>query len=346
MNGSGILTLKRVKTLAYVVALVFLMVHVTMLALFARYQVLPMAGFNIFSITFYMAMILLIRKGHLFSFVIATFLEVCMHMGLAVFFTGWDGGFQITLIGICFLATYAEYVGRTMGIRYVPSMVMALVSMLTYVASYISTLIRPAPYALPERVNSFLQIAWALTTFTIMSVVLQIFVFVTTRSQEELAREVMHDELTGLPNRFYMAKYFNDLWEDPDKSGYWIAIADLDDFKAVNDTYGHNCGDAVLQTLAQRLKELPEGIKVCRWGGEEFLLVGHRSVAEPTEELERLRQTVSELPFCYEEHQFHLTLTIGVAWYDSERTVSAWINTADQKLYEGKQAGKDRVLVA
>ena len=124
-----VLTIPRVKQLSNLVAIIFLFTHITLLFIFKKFHVTPMIYFNIFSVAFYITMLFLIHKEMLVSFVISTFLEICLHMGLAVYYTGWDAGFQITLIGICTLLTYAEYVGRTMQRRYVRSIVLAPLAM-------------------------------------------------------------------------------------------------------------------------------------------------------------------------------------------------------------------------
>ena len=338
-----ILTIQRMKILSYAVAIVFLLAHVAMLFIFKIFNVTPMMYFNIFSVSFYSTMLFFIHKEWLSSFTVGTFLEICLHMGLAVYFTGWDPGFQITLIGICILLTYAEYVGRSMQRPYVRSVFLAPLAMFVYLGSYIVHLNHTPAYVMPDEVNVYFHIAWALTVFIIVLFFLQIFVYITTKSQEVLSREVVHDDLTGLPNRIYIRNCFRQMETAEDRSGYWIAIADLDDFKTINDTYGHNCGDYVLKTVAKQIQSLSVGVEVCRWGGEEFLIIGHRSLADAMDELERLRRRIEAYPFSFEGYDLHLTITVGLAWLGEEQSIQACIGAADRKLYEGKGAGKNCV---
>jgi len=338
-----VLTIPRVKLLSYTVAIIFLLTHIALLVIFNIFHVTPMMVFNIFSVAFYLMMLLLIHKEWLLSFVISTFLEICLHMGLAVYYTGWDAGFQITLIGVCILLTYSEYVGRTMQRRYVRSILLAPLAMVVYLGCYLIDLHHTPAYVMPDVVNMYFHIAWALIVFIIVLVFLQIFVFVATKSQEVLSHEVAHDELTGLPNRIYIRNYFHQMDAAADRGGYWIAIADLDDFKAINDTYGHNCGDYVLKTVAKQIQSLSVGVEVCRWGGEEFLIIGHRSLADAMDELERLRRRIEAYPFSFEGVALHLTITIGLAWLGKEQSIQNCIGAADRKLYEGKSSGKNCV---
>ncbi len=123
---------------------------------------------------------------------------------------------------------------------------------------------------------------------------------------------------------------------------YWVAIADLDGFKQINDIYGHNCGDYVLKSAADILRNAGNNIFVCRWGGEEFLMAG-RSETE-TVQLERMRTAVEAHPFEYEGQRLHITITIGMAMFRQGQSIDEWIDAADKKLYEGKTTGKNRVI--
>lgn len=330
------LTEKRVKRLCYVMAGVFMIIHVGMLLLFARYQVIPMAWVNAASILFYAGMILLVRLGKLKDFVVSTFLEITFHMGLAVYFAGWGVGFQICLIGVCVLLFYAEYVGRSLKMETVRSIFLAPVAAAVYLAALIISNLRPARYTLPEPIEAAMQVFWALVVFGIMLAILQIFLIVAIRSQEELSSEAMHDKLTGLPNRYYMSSVFPKIMN----RNCWLAIADLDDFKQLNDTYGHNCGDYVLQTVAEILRQ-QDGIEVCRWGGEEFLIASAKQDAEILQDVHR---QIASFPFEYQGTKLHVTATIGMAWYREGHSIDEWINTADEKLYEGKKHGKNQVV--
>ena len=333
---------KRVDLMAYAMAGTFLIIHIAMLIIFSVCVVIPMIYVNIFSILFYVAMILLIRKSLLTVFAVATFFEINIHMLLAIIFTGWGAGFQITIIGIVILLFFCEYIARSLGLKYIRSVFLAPVAMIVYIVAFVVSLLSPAPYALPNGINITLQISWAVIVFVIMSAVLFIFVSTTTHSQNELSNEVVHDKLTGLPNRYYMASYFQSIEEDESNRRHWVAIADLDDFKSINDTYGHNCGDYVLKTFASLLKDISGDIVVCRWGGEEFLLLGDEGTS-PEEILESLREKVESYPFVYEGIAMKLTVTIGFAYKNEGQTADEWIDEADKRLYEGKEKGKNCV---
>jgi diguanylate cyclase (GGDEF)-like protein len=192
------------------------------------------------------------------------------------------------------------------------------------------------PYLMPAESAYRLKLAWAVTVFIITIFFLQLFAYLASGVQKQLAEEAMHDKLTCLYNRYYM----NDFLERAVKSsGSWLAIVDIDDFKQVNDIYGHNCGDYVLKTMADLLRRCEA--EVCRWGGEEFLLVGEN--AGPGW-LDDFRRQVEEFEFLYEGQKLHLTITIGVAAGRPDDSMETWVNRADMKLYEGKTTGKNKVV--
>ena len=330
---------------SYHVAACFLCIHILMFLFFLFFRVTPMAIFNIFSILFYAFTFWLIKKDQMFLFSTLTYIEVLLHMFLAVVFVGWKSGFQTTLIGIIVMIFYSEYVGKDFGRKHSPAMAMSLMAMIAYIIAYVITESRPAPYSLPHQAEYILTIMWAATTFVIAMIFLQVFVDLTVSSELKLKEERSHDALTGLYNRYFMIGHLDNLMKQEGEKKHWLAIADLDDFKHVNDTYGHNCGDYVLRTMAELFREHLPDVEICRWGGEEFLMAGAAETDgwNERQKLEELCRRIRDYDFCYEEQHLHLTVTIGFAMYRNESRQETWISRADDALYKGKCAGKDQV---
>lgn len=324
----------------------FLLIHILLFFIFRSCGVAPMVKFNIFSILFYLGMLWIVVRGTLFYFVIATYVEVVVHMTLAVCLVGAAAGFQVTLVSMNLLLFYAEYVGRSLHTRYINATALSLGGMVLYLGGIVYSYFVPPRYALTPGVNFGLQLLWGVTVFLTTIAYLRLFVHFTFRSEELLSKRVTHDKLTGLPNRYYMSGFLNDAMEKEYMQSYWAAMADIDNFKNINDTYGHNCGDYVLQAVSDLLREGCTGAELCRWGGEEFLMVGridgdfHAQIAR----MERIRRSIAEHPFWYNEQKLRVTVTIGVARYREGNSLNEWINLADQKLYEGKCSGKNKVV--
>ena len=167
-------------------------------------------------------------------------------------------------------------------------------------------------------------------------------------ANEELRQMADTDELTGLGNRRVIdqmirtaclhAKNFN--------IGLIIGLIDIDDFKNVNDTYGHAEGDKVLKTIADILKTeietIPSGI-VGRWGGEEFLFVlPNLTMDEALDKVEEIRKMVENTDFGEVGHK---TISTGLTSYMQDDTADDVFQRADAALYEAKETGKNKVCV-
>ena len=159
------------------------------------------------------------------------------------------------------------------------------------------------------------------------------------------------DQLTGLHNRRYMSRHLDTLVETAKKTGKPIAfvIMDIDYFKAVNDTYGHDIGDEVLKKFASRISANVRGIDlVCRYGGEEFVVVmPDTDVAFALQVSERLRKSIETTPFpiSRDPKNLKLTISIGIAGSEGEGdSASALLHRADQALYRAKRTGRNKVV--
>ena len=128
---------------------------------------------------------------------------------------------------------------------------------------------------------------------------------------------------------------------------YSIAIADIDFFKNVNDTFGHNCGDYTLKELAALFQSLAaDSFSVCRWGGEEFCFyLPGKNLDEAGAIMFSVQQAVKKLRLEYEGAKFSISITIGVAENDFRSPTAAILEQADQKLYRGKMNGRDQVVL-
>lgn len=152
------------------------------------------------------------------------------------------------------------------------------------------------------------------------------------------------DQLTQLPNRFQLDQLLKDGFERAQNKDVPLSLIllDIDQFKAVNDNYGHQVGDLVLQEVAMQLKEsvLSEGT-IGRWGGEEFLIICPQSPLGTAIDLaEKIRRQI-------EEHTFpvviHKTVSFGVTSYIPGDTLYSMLSRCDKALYHAKNNGRNRV---
>ncbi|QAZ45851.1 PleD family two-component system response regulator [Mesorhizobium sp. Pch-S] len=159
------------------------------------------------------------------------------------------------------------------------------------------------------------------------------------------------DGLTGLHNRRYLDSHLQTLFDRAvaRRRPLSMMITDLDRFKAINDTYGHDGGDDVLREFAHRLRKNVRGIDLaCRFGGEEFVVVMPDTEGAVAEKVaERIRAEIARLPFAIgrEGKTAEVTISVGVsALLKGSDTVEDLIKRADVALYEAKNSGRNRVV--
>ena len=160
----------------------------------------------------------------------------------------------------------------------------------------------------------------------------------------QLDRIACIDALTGLYNRRSMDKFLAAAMSCP--NDFSIIMCDIDDFKKVNDTYGHKSGDKVLQAISKIIVSgLREDDFVCRWGGEEILiLISGTSLNPAAMAAERIRSQVEKMSVDSDGQAIKCTLTIGVAERSEGKSTDDIIALADERLYKGKRSGKNRVV--
>jgi diguanylate cyclase (GGDEF)-like protein len=154
--------------------------------------------------------------------------------------------------------------------------------------------------------------------------------------------------LTKLLNRRSMLERIEGEITRSGRSGspFTLILCDIDNFKMINDEYGHDCGDYILETIAKLMQDTVRKVdQIARWGGEEFLLLlpdtdaeGGRLVAE------KIREIINGTPFQYQEKNICVTMTFGVSGYSGSINISDCIIRADKAMYDGKKNGKNCIM--
>ncbi len=164
---------------------------------------------------------------------------------------------------------------------------------------------------------------------------------------EALART---DPLTKLSNRRdFLEKFHHEKGRfDRNRKPFAVVLGDIDDFKSVNDQYGHDCGDFALVNISDLMKSMVRKQDIIgRWGGEEFILLlpesplnGGKRVAEG------IRKKIEANSFSFNGNQFSLTMTFGISEFNGTSDIDTCIKKADKALYSGKQKGKNCVVLS
>lgn len=172
-------------------------------------------------------------------------------------------------------------------------------------------------------------------------------------AKNRLLRELaLTDARTCLPNRRAIEEWSSRQLSGAARHGYsfWVAMADLDNFKRVNDTYGHDAGDAVLKGFGEILKTNSRRSDICgRIGGEEFLLVlTHASEENVRIVVERILQQLRNREFSFDGQTIRVTASFGIAGFQGKvvQEFTKLMNQADEALYAAKRAGRNRIEVS
>ena len=164
----------------------------------------------------------------------------------------------------------------------------------------------------------------------------------------ELEEQAIRDPLTNVYNRRYMTEFLDNAIARAERENHCVSVVmmDLDNFKQFNDTYGHKCGDVILESFANFLVEhTRRGDVICRYGGEEFVIIMPNATLEiGYERAEAWRQDFSEATTEYEGMKFSITFSAGVATFPQHGSIGdSILQAADKALYRSKYSGRNRV---
>lgn len=326
-----------------------LTVHTSLFFLFMFLHVTLMVFVNLCSVICYCVCIVLVRKERVTGYILVTYVEILLHTILAILSVGSGLGFQLYFISSIAIVLFAQYFSVHLGItKPINGSLLSAICGVMYVLMLILDRFHEPFYAMSDNAAFGCTVLNSALVFGFVILFFSALTGVAAGNEIDLSRQATHDNLTGLLNRHYLTKYMDDIHKTENLTDYWLAILDIDDFKEINDRHGHLCGDFVLCSVADIIKKHCEDCLVCRWGGEEFMVVGPNPAQENdmiVALLEEVRSTIASEEFAYnDDTKLHLTVTIGVARYHNGQTLDAWVNTADTRLYSGKQTGKNQVV--
>lgn len=339
---------QKFSVIIYSVALVHCFLSIT----FGCFRVIPLFIFNIVSVLTYLSCTQLIRREHFWAVYCITYSEIILHSFVSTICIGWQFGFAqyiIALIPVGFYICYAMNTGRR---KIVIATGSAFFSMAAFLScKLLSFFTAPAYEHLMHHWELRLYIFNSICTFVFLIVFSLIFIseIKVSNSQLRHQNEILDklasiDPLTGLYNRRSMDVFLNQALKS--ESGFSLIMSDIDNFKSINDTYGHDFGDIVLKEVARiTMKQVGSNGYVCRWGGEEILILVSSSAKETAGHIaENIRRNVANHVFELNNKWIHCTLTLGISTYKDGESVEETITNADYNLYQGKRNGKNKVV--
>lgn len=336
------------KLIVVVRLLTLIMLFYTLVSCILTISVYHTAGIAFCVVSFLLFLSIFIMSYRCRTFVSYCILNVCILMWIIanVVYFGWNIGVQhflVTLLVFCFFSKYQHETAKV-----VYSIFLFILRLCLYTHCQHNSALIP----LDQSTNDVLQVVNTLAIF--ISIALIAYTFSTDTQMlegklieynERLQKQAHTDTLTGLYNRRKTMEYLDSLLKSTENQ-ISFCLCDIDFFKRINDTYGHNIGDEVLRTLADTFrKELPKNSFISRWGGEEFLLIfPNLNGDEAMIALENLRQKIKAIIFDGGIETFSISLTFGLVEYDYHSDLTTLLKQVDEKLYLGKESGRDRII--
>ena len=331
-------------------------IHLVFCTLFFSMGVISMAIYNAFVVIMYFVIAANISNMHSYSRIYFVYLfEIILHSSLASIMVGWNYGFMLYILSLIpvsfYLAFSVSSFKRKLSYPFITtglvSLFVILIRVITYIIEPVYTNI-PTPF---EYILCILNILVTLIVTFFFSALFAIEVnsmqLIMENEQEKLEDQASFDPLTHFLNRRTMEEKLNNAHRNAliNSISYSLIMGDIDHFKTFNDTYGHDCGDFVLQNISKIISsQIRAKDSACRWGGEEFLILISDNYETAKEVAERIRSAIESYEFYYEGQSLHVTMTMGVSGYYTSSKVKTLISIADKRLYKGKENGRNQVI--
>ena len=329
-----------------VVSALTMLIHFMYLVMFFSEGLYFMAGVNVFSVLIYLVGIVYISKSNkVITFMQTALLEIIVHAVLATLFAGWDYGFQMFLI--CMLPVPYMLSLKSKNLMHIISVsilmtfiILKLVCVSTDIKKELSA--DPTGWYIFNSFMSFVVIIVVTNNFMNKNLSLNLAL---AKQNADLQKAASTDSLTGLFNRRAMNEPFRIACSN--ENGNSVALLDIDYFKKINDTYGHDAGDMALVRISEIvMADSPSEACICRWGGEEILiLLPGVSKKRAAETAQKICTDVADENFEWEGKRFSITVTIGVSYSPKGVEKEQTIRMADNRLYRGKADGRNRIVV-
>ena len=335
---------------AFTVAVMGL-VHATLAVIYFVAGVWELARFNTVSVIVYAFCFILCRLGYILPVYASIILEVTIYSVVSTYYVGLECGTFFFLFSIIPIIIYF---GSSLfkGTQRWGVVLMLMLNFMMFVVLYCSFIDLPPIYNVAPTTQLMLVAlsAFAMVVAIVFYNVMYIFssenqVTILEQKNKQLSVVAHEDALTSILNRRGFLPKVNGLMNEP-AGRFSIAFCDLDDFKRINDSYGHEAGDEVLKHVATMIKRELPGCDICRWGGEEFvILLNGCNLVTAKGQVERLRKSIESNPTSFFGKNIFVTITIGLE-ENSEKysTPEDIIKVADSRMYYGKQHGKNMLV--
>lgn len=340
-------------------------IHTIFFLVFALYQIYMLMTFNIFSITLYIVGAYACGTDNFeknaLKWIIVIYAEITLHAIVCTVHLGYETYFFLYAMVELSISAYLLFFACDKKIFVRMIMIFVCISLLALLGCQIYLSIYPPFFSLHfgrqltdgmTNLMRLMNISLSTIIIFVFSVLFVIEINLLIRKLNEaydkLSYTAMHDSLTGLYNRHSLRDFFESLSESGNE--YCVALGDIDNFKKVNDTYGHDCGDEVLVTVSDIIKDgIEDEDLACRWGGEEILIIMRGTRTDCLNRMNGIRSRINASVVESGKTSVKVTMTFGFAdcheIENSEKNhMDSIVILVDGRLYKGKNSGKNVII--
>lgn len=339
----------KISTLYSTLCVICIIVHVALTIVFACVKMIPLTILNSISVLIYILLHYLIRNKQFEFSTIICCIEIAFNAFASSVMLSWQFGFYFYFFALVPLSFYCKFKNKNTKF-YMTAWIM-VAFLITYFISHSTTTF----FEMGKAAEIIIYLINAICCFAVLVFLSYIYtktiIYETkllSESNITLQKLASTDSLTGLLNRRSMMEKLTIAEEKKQTISfvYSLVMIDIDDFKKVNDTYGHDCGDFVLQKLCERIRSnLRKDDIICRWGGEEILiLLPNTYTIEAEVVAQKLKVAVETDNFIFNEKNVRVTITLGISCSLECEDITQMISQADLCLYKGKTTGKNKVV--
>jgi diguanylate cyclase (GGDEF)-like protein len=323
------------------ICLIGFLAHFSFIFLFDYWGVPLLSYFNIFSTLLWAWALFEILRGFTYRSIYIGTIEVLLHATFAMSVLGQGSGFDL------YLWPLAAWLAYNPNIKHKFALIAgtASISLWGFGRIYWSHA-TDTPISV-NTLNMMLSVNATIASIAFIFCIVGAR-FLVERQNKQLLEQADRDELTGLYNRHHLVDFINryDQGGLPERRSYALIMADIDHFKKINDQYGHEVGDKVLEAFSECLeKNVRKGDLVCRWGGEEFIIILPKcTLEEATLKADYIRRKIADMVAVDSQVQpIHITASFGVVLSITGESYHDLISRADKLLYQAKEAGRNHV---
>ena len=330
---------KTIAKTCYTANILYLVLHVFYLVLFLIAKLYILVYVTAGVIALYIFFFFLIYKKKYYPYALLCGNEFFAYIAVTTVMLGFNTGFHFYLIALCIVSFFTTYFSKSKNLK--GSLIWVGLSLAIYLTLYFVTKFNAPYYVIDQWLEITLFTTHAIVVFLFIASYLLVFLKYALSLEKKIMIQSRTDELTQIGNRYALFDYF----EAESKDDKIVALFDIDDFKNINDKYGHVTGDFILKRVAELTTENLKDSFVCRYGGEEFVVVFNNDNFDAViEELETFRKNIEKETFEFENAKINLTITIGVSQYKDDISLEKWVELADEKMYFGKNNGKNKIV--